>query len=317
MDRPTVAHGRSIVVCCYTSDRWDRLSAAIGATADQISPPDELIVVVDYNEELLARVRAEFDDLAIVAANRHESGLSGARNTGVELASQPIVLFLDDDATPAPDWVDALAASFSDPTVVGVGGSARPDWAGGEPPWWFPEEFFWVVGCSYRGLPERRAPIRNPIGCNMAFRKEAISHVGGFSAELGRVKNKPAGAEETDLAIRVRSATGGTILYEPDAVVRHAVGESRMTLSYFTKRCYGEGRSKAVLARRVGAGDATSSERSYLKTLATGAASRLGRVVRTRRLRPLGQVLVLALGLAATGLGFTAGTIADFVGSRR
>jgi glucosyl-dolichyl phosphate glucuronosyltransferase len=310
MERPAVSNGRSVVVCCYTSERWDRLSAAIRATADQIAAPDELIVVVDYNEELLARARAEFGASATVASNRHEPGLSGARNTGVDLATKPIAIFLDDDAVPAEGWVDRLAAPFSDPDVVGVGGSAEPDWAGGAPPWWMPDEFLWVVGCSYRGLPERRATIRNPIGCNMAFRREAIAQVGGFSAALGRVKDKPAGAEETDLAIRVRSATGGTILYEPDAVVRHAVGKSRMTLSYFTNRCYAEGRSKAVLARRVGAGDATSAERSYLKTLATGAGARLGRAVRTRRIQPLGQVLVLGFGLAVTGIGFIVGVIA-------
>ena len=227
------------------------------------------------------------------------------------------MLFLDDDATATEAWAARLVAPFSDAAVVGVGGKAEPDWAGGRAPWWMPDEFLWVVGCSYRGLPERKAPVRNPIGCNMAFRRDAIEQVGGFSAALGRVKNRPSGAEETDLAIRVRSATGGTILYEPDAVVRHAVGELRMTFSYFIKRCYAEGRSKAVLARRVGPGDATSAERSYLRTLAAGARTRVGETVRQRRLRPLRQLLVLVLGLACTGLGFGIGSAAGYLGGRR
>lgn len=308
MDRPA-ATGRSVVVCCYTSDRWKQLSAAITTAADQMGDDDELIVVVDNNEALLARARESFGSFASVVGNDQQPGLSGARNTGVALAANPLVAFLDDDAVPVEEWLNELTRPFDDPAVVGVGGKADPDWAGGVAPRWMPEEFYWVVGCSYRGLPEGRAEIRNPIGCNMAFRKDAIETVGGFSAALGRVKDKPAGAEETDLAIRVRSATAGKILYEPAAVVNHAVGEPRMTLDYFTKRCFAEGRSKAILARRVGAGDATAAERSYLKTLATGAWSRVVASVRRRQIDPLTQTLVLILGLVVTSAGFISGSL--------
>jgi len=317
MQRPAAEVGRSVLVCCYTSDRWNRLSSAIEAASKQLTHSDELIVVVDYNDELFDRVLAAFGDVALVAPNHHEPGLSGARNTGVEIATRPIVLFLDDDAVPSAGWIDNLAAPFVDPGVIGVGGYAEPDWATGSAPWWMPDEFYWVVGCSYRGLPEGRASIRNPIGCNMAFRTSAIEQVNGFSASLGRVKDRPAGAEETDLAIRVRSATGGEILYEPDAIVHHAVEEPRMRLEYFVKRCYAEGRSKAILARRVGAGDATSAERSYLRTLAAGAARRLGQTIRQRSLSPLGQILVMGLGLTVTGAGFVVGTVATSKEGRR
>ena len=37
-------------------------------------------------------------------------------------------------------------------------------------PRWLPEEFYWVVGCSYRGLPESVGPVRNPIGASMSMR---------------------------------------------------------------------------------------------------------------------------------------------------
>ncbi|MCP4968676.1 MAG: glycosyltransferase family 2 protein [bacterium] len=309
--------GCSVVVCCYSNDRWQRLVDAVTVAAAQLQPDDELVVVVDHNRELLSSATSAFTGVAQVITNRYEPGLSGARNTGVDHATRPLVVFLDDDAVPGEDWIQHLTAPFADPHVVGVGGSAAPNWADGTAPWWMPAEFYWVVGCSYTGLPMHRAPIRNPIGANMAFRADAIREVGGFSAKLGRVNDKPVGGEETDLAIRIRSATGGTILYEPAATVSHAVEKSRMTLQYFARRCYFEGRSKAVLAHRVGAGDATTAERSYLKTLAKGVGSRFTQSARERTWRPLGQALVLVLGLTLTTIGFGLGTLVSLISIRR
>ena len=95
-----------------------------------------------------------------------------------------------------------MSQPFQDPTVIGAGGAATPAWAA-EPPSWFPVEFYWVVGCSYRGLPERRAVVRNPLGCNMAFRKRAFSQVGGFRSDFGRVGANPIGVEETEFSLSV------------------------------------------------------------------------------------------------------------------
>ena len=45
-----------------------------------------------------------------------------------------------------------LVSAYRDPDVLGAGGWIIPAWQLGMPAW-FPEEFLWVVGCSYRGLP--------------------------------------------------------------------------------------------------------------------------------------------------------------------
>jgi GT2 family glycosyltransferase len=306
---PETSLARSVVVCCYTEARWERIGASVASAAGQLAAGDELVVVVDHNPSLLKRASEAFFGEARVVANRFGPGLSGARNTGAEEATAPIVVFLDDDAEAAAGWLNALAAPFDDPGVVGTGGGAIPRWHGAAAPWWFPDEFLWVVGCSYRGLPTEKAEVRNPIGCNMAFRAEAIRGVGGFSAALGRVRDRPVGGEETDLAIRIRAATGGVIVHEPAAVVHHAVEPSRATWRYFARRCYHEGRSKAILARRVGPGRATEAERSYLTTLAGATLLRVRTAVRERSLRPLGQAAVIVAGLAVTTFGYVTGRL--------
>ncbi len=55
--------------------------------------PDQLIVVIDHNEELLRRVRSTFSSDVLVFANTEVTGLSGARNTGVRVATATWSLF--------------------------------------------------------------------------------------------------------------------------------------------------------------------------------------------------------------------------------
>ena len=45
----------SVVICAYTMDRWDALVAAVKTSLAQSTPPDEVLVVIDYNEELYRR----------------------------------------------------------------------------------------------------------------------------------------------------------------------------------------------------------------------------------------------------------------------
>lgn len=299
---------RSVIICCYTEDRWELLGTAIDSAARQLGPDDELIVVVDHNPALLTRLQRTSGARARIVTNQGRRGLSDARNTGVGLASGDLVVFLDDDAEAAPGWLDALTAPFTDPSVAGVGGHAEPAWEG-EAPWWLPPEFLWVVGCSYVGLPETSAEIRNPIGCNMALRRTAVTSVGGFSPALGRIGRTPVGGEETDLAIRIRTAGAGGIRLAPAATVRHHVTAERATLRYFVSRCYAEGRSKAILAGRVGTMQATEAERNYVATLAQGGRRRVGQAIEQRSIRPLAQVGVIVMGLVMTSAGFAAGLV--------
>ncbi|MBI1375920.1 MAG: glycosyltransferase [Frankiales bacterium] len=296
---PTV----TVLVCTYTALRWAELAAGIDAARSQLRAGDELLVVVDHNDALLERVR---DELGVTAIpNAGARGLSGGRNTGVAAASGDVVVFLDDDACPAPGWVEAYRARFTDPAVVAVGGSIRPAWEGGAAPRWFPPEFGWVVGCDYIGLPGDGEPIRNPIGASMAVRRSALVSVGGFSELVGRVGTLPVGCEETDLAIRVRQADpGAVILRDTTAQVDHLVPVQRQKVSYFVSRCYHEGRSKAVLSGRVGAADGLSSERAYAtRVLPRGMLAHLRSALRGDGYGAARAGLV-PVGLAATGAGY-------------
>ncbi|MFJ5229863.1 glycosyltransferase family 2 protein [Kitasatospora sp. NPDC088391] len=292
----------TVVVCAYTLDRWNDIEAAVASVRAQQRPVDELLLIADHNPELAAKA-AGLEGVTVLA-NSGPRGLSGARNTGVAAARGEIVCFLDDDATAAPDWTSRLLDGYRDPAVLGVGGLVAPRWDGGRPGW-FPPEFDWVVGCTHRGTPRRPAAVRNLIGANMSFRRAALREAGGFRTELGRIGTRPLGCEETELCLRLTRRHPGTRLrYDPAAVVRHHVPETRAAWAYFRARCWAEGRSKARVARLAGPHGALAEERRHLRRTLPAA---LARDLRHARLT---RAAALCAGTALTVLGYAADTAA-------
>jgi GT2 family glycosyltransferase len=297
----------TVVICCYTENRWSDLYRACASVRDQLHPGDELMVVVDHNPALLGRARDCLDGARVLAAEG-QRGLSAARNTGVRAATGDVVVFLDDDAEPRPGWLDHLRAVFADGDVAVAGTTVSPRWEGGSAPAWFPDEFGWVVGCSYRGQPTGRAEVRNPIGASMAVRRSLFPDVGGFSEAVGRVGTLPVGCEETEFCIRTaRQRAGAKVVLEPGATVDHLVPASRQTLGYFVSRCYHEGRSKRAVARLSDRRAALSAERRYVRAVLPAGVLR-GVAQSARRPASLLRAGAIVLGLSATLAGYaTAG----------
>lgn len=299
----------SVVVCAYTLDRWDDLAQAVTSLGEQTVPPAEIIVVIDHNPRLFARA-AETWPQFLVLENNEAQGLSGARNTGVAAASGAIIAFLDDDAVAAADWIERLLAAYGESNAHGVGGAILPEWSAGRPAW-FPEEFNWVVGCAYRGMPTHRARVRNLIGANMSFRRELLDAAGNFQTGMGRIGTRPLGCEETELCIRgSQKLQDAVYLYDPAAVVRHTVPASRGTWRYFRSRCFSEGLSKAHVAELVGADAGLSSERSYtFRTLPLGVFTGVRDALRGD-LNGLRRAAAIVAGLAITSAGYARGLAA-------
>jgi O-antigen biosynthesis protein len=305
-----LAHARtvSVIVCAFDDGRQALLEECLRAVLGQSRPPEELVLVVDHNDELERRMR-EAHPQATVVANDGPQGLSQARNTGVRNSSGDIVVFLDDDACPEHEWLAELLAGYDDPLVMGAGGMVLPRWET-ERPAWHPEEFDWVVGCSYRGLPETVAPIRNPIGANMSFRRSVLERTGDFVEGIGRVGKRPLGCEETELSIRAREThRDSVILHVPSARVSHAVPARRADWGYFVSRCFAEGISKAKVARRRGSDTALSSERTYVtRTLPRGVALGLRQALRGD-IGGLGRAGAIVIGLVLAVAGYARGRL--------
>jgi len=259
-DKAPEEHDTAVVVCTYTEERWDDLVECVQSLHHQTRSAGEIVVVVDHNPGLLARAQG----LGVKAiANRYPRGLSGGRNTGVEVTRGALVAFLDDDAVASPTWLENMVAPFDDARVLGVGGLIEPLWMTDQAAW-FPEEFYWVLGCTHRGLLRVPGPVRNPFGASMCMRRTIFEEVGLFRDGIGRAEGAPMGCEETELCIRARQRwEDGVFLFQPDARIQHRVPAARVRWNYFVSRCYAEGVSKALISRSVGRGAALSEERAY------------------------------------------------------
>ncbi|MFI6323492.1 glycosyltransferase [Nonomuraea sp. NPDC050556] len=302
----------SVVICVYTEERWEDIRQAVESVEQQTRKPYELLLVVDHNPDLHLKLKRAYPQ-AIVVENTHEQGLSGGKNTGVAVATGDIVAFLDDDAVADPGWLEALEEGFQDPGVVGVGGRTDPLWASKRRPRWFPYEFDWTVGCTYRGMPDVKAPIRNVMGGNAAFVRGVVAEVGGFNSGIGRSvqgrKSRPLGCEETEFCIRLtQQKPGSVMLFQPRAVIGHKVSRQREGFAYFRSRCYAEGLSKALVTREVGTQDGLASERAHaMKTLPLGALRGVGEALRGD-VGGLGRAAAIVVGLAWTTWGYVVGS---------
>ncbi len=296
----------AVIVCAYTLERLDDITASLDAIHSQSRTPDEIVCVIDHNDLLRERierlaVQRGWQGLTIID-NTSTQGLSGARNVGVAATSSEIVVFIDDDATAHPDWLRELIAPFTDTDVAGAGGRIEPAWPV-ERPTWFPAHLDWTVGCSIPTLPADGGPIRNMYGASAAFRRSALNAAGGFPTELGRVGANGAGCEETEVCIKIRQQSPqSSIVYVPESLVAHRVTAERASVRYVLRRCFAEGQSKSRLARRVGAHDATGDERGYALVILRSVARDLATAV--RRPSRVMRAAVLVGGLGSASLGY-------------
>jgi GT2 family glycosyltransferase len=170
------------------------------------------------------------DDPRVRVTRESMPGISSGRNRGVAESTGEILAFTDDDALVDRMWLRAIGARFAaDPSIDAIGGLVLPSELETEPQLWF-EEYYGGFSKSFQPSVVNLAtddddvlfpyaPRRFGAGCNMAFRRSTLEAMGGFDVALG-VGTPAFGGE--DLASFIELVTsGGTVAFEPAALVRH------------------------------------------------------------------------------------------------
>ena len=131
-----------ITVCICTRDRPGYVRDCLGGLARQTVGSDCFdILVVDSassNDAAaeLARMVGEFDNARLLRLE--QAGLSIARNAGAREADGGYIAYIDDDAIPAADWIERIAAAIDErqPPPAMIGGRILPHWEAPLPIWW-------------------------------------------------------------------------------------------------------------------------------------------------------------------------------------
>lgn len=296
----------SVVISTYTKDRLSYVLECINSLKKQSLQPKEVILVLDPDQDLIEFYKPLIPSEVRVIVSKG-FGLSNARNTGVKNSEGEIIAFIDDDAIAHENWLENLAKNYEDPSVVGVGGFVKPVWES-KRPIWFPKELDWIVGCSYNGLPRSKTFVRNPIGCNMSFRKAVFDKIGYFSCDIGRNGTKLISGEETEFSLRVLKNFGDfRIIYDSAVIVCHKVPRDRTNLKYLMKRALHGGLSIALIVNSIKSNsiNTLSTENKYLSYLFKYAIPlRLRRIL---KLKNILQLLVLFMAIFIVAAGYLIG----------
>lgn len=163
----------------------------------------------------------------IVIEDRSRRGGAWARNRGIEQSSAQLLVFLDDDCIPPPQWLETLAAAIDRHGAAGAGGTYDE------------EDPLLRSRRSRQNYPE--AEVIDQVGWvgaggNVAYRRDVLENIrlrdGHCFNEEFRI------AEDKELAWRVR--TGGWALVFVPVRVSH------------TKRCKGWAYVRQQFGRGIG-----------------------------------------------------------------
>lgn len=139
------------------------------------------------------------------------AGRSAARNAGAETARGGLLIFIDDDITVGPGFIDAhLNAQRDWPGVLGTGAIRLLPAASQSPFGRFRQTL------EEKGQPAERGLCDRSNFCaagNMSVPRETFLALKGFDSSI-------ASGEDQDLALR-HSARGGRIAFLPEASVVH------------------------------------------------------------------------------------------------
>ena len=223
----------SVTVAVCTRDGADRLPQCLDALLgiDYRLGNLDLLVVDNAPRDASTRSLIERQYPSIRYVVEPMPGLDRARNRAITSSSAEIVAFTDDDVSVDAGWVDAIGRIFAaEPDLDAVTGLVVPDEMDVEA-----QRLFEEYGGFGRGFDRRyervdtvsleRAARRHGgagrfgTGANMAFRRRVFDRIGLFDPALD-VGTPTNGGGDLEMFFRVLKE-GGTLVYEPAAVVRH------------------------------------------------------------------------------------------------
>lgn len=297
----------SVIVCTYDMGRYESFAATVESTLSQTHNPLEVVLVIDGNEALAERAGEAFGDRGnvILHLNDANRGISYSRTKGAKLATGEVVAMIDDDAVAEPDWIEQLVEVYEETDTIAVGGHVAPNWVS-EKPNFFPEEFYWLVGCNERGFGEHMEELRNTYGSNISFGKEAFLSVGGYDENTGRKGDKHVQAHEAPVCIRIADRYGKGVVYNKNAVVHHTLFDYRGDFRWLAGRSFWQGYSKQIMDLLLP--EAKGDKQEYLKQLLLKFVPiRVRELIRDPSAAKAKQLVAIFVFTGAVGFGYLYG----------
>lgn len=204
-----------VSVVIATRERWGVIERCFEHLFSQDYAPFETIVVDNSPDSHTAEVVNRFPVTHYIREDPRTDNVSYLKNVGVNHAKGEIMALLDDDSLVQPGWMQAVAANFESPSVGGVTGRVIEDA--------FPVDNSPVIArlsprddmiCNFNNLWPQPVEVDYLYGCNMSWRREALTKVGGMDPWMSYARG------EQEWSLRVKRA-GFRLIFCPDVVVHH------------------------------------------------------------------------------------------------
>ncbi len=187
----------SVVIPAYNEEK--RIGRCLSALADQTVPREmyEIIVVDGGSRDRTMDIAAGYTDEVFIQESER---VAGARNDGFHRARYDLVATTDADSVVAPNWVESVVRAFSDPEVVL---SFGPVTCIDETP---ANRRYSLLFNGLMRFGAMTGLYYYTLGCNTAFRKEALEKVGMYRiCDAG---------DDLEIAVRMRKI--GRVEFAPD-----------------------------------------------------------------------------------------------------
>src|SRR5437762_3778847 len=238
----------TIDVVVPTLNRCELTEACLEDLAAQTVEHRVIVSDDGSSDGTAARVREAFPDATVVESERN-SGFAAACNRGVAAGAGALVVLLNNDVRPRPDFLERLVAPFErdervgsvaallvrpdEQTIDSVGLAADPTLAG----------FSRLAGRPVTEAACERPTLAGPSGGAAAYRRAAWEEVGGLDEAIFFY------LEDLDLALRLKAADWEAEA-APDALAVH-LGSATAGARSAPMRFH-SGFSRAYLLRRYG-----------------------------------------------------------------
>lgn len=236
------------VICTY--NRADLSNICLESLMDQSASSQSYeILVIDNNSKdhtasLLQETGKDFPNFRYVFEG--EQGLSHARNRAWKEAKADWVIYVDDDAKAANNFIERALWIIEEKGYEVFGGVYLPWYKYGKPRW-FKDQY---------GSNKKKYTDLTPLtgeetlaGGVMAVKTTVLEQFGGYSTKLGMTGTTVAYGEETELQHRMR-AEGLQTIYDPELIIHHLVAKYKMNVGWFFKSAFAGGRDR-VIAKKV------------------------------------------------------------------
>ena len=212
----TAAHP-SLTVVLPSLNRCEKLAEVITGLDRQNFPPEqfETVVVLDGSTDGSAdMVRSRTTNFELRLIEQENRGLASARNRGAREASEPVVVFIDDDTIPDPDLLAVHAQAHRDATSDHLALGYYPPVVEDGTLWGHVVRSWWSDHFRRKAEQDHHWTYIDFAGGNASFPVPLFQSFGGFDEDFrGR-------REDWELAVRLLDA-GVRFAYYPAAKALH------------------------------------------------------------------------------------------------